>query len=87
MKPLNRSLGNAIREDTRSVPSVVDGFGKTIVGSYVLNVLLKHHALNVRKNWGIGACKGSLPENFVAELRSLEKAKVEAQREALLSTM
>ena len=38
-----------------------------------------HHQ---HKGGGIGACKGSPPENFVAELRSLEKAKVEAQREA-----
>ena len=38
-----------------------------------------HHQ---HKGGGIGASKGSPPENFVAELRSLEKAKVEAQREA-----
>jgi len=42
---------------------------------------IRKHIINA-KGGGIGACKGSLPENFVAELRSLEKAKVEAQREA-----
>ena len=51
---------------------------------------IRKHIINAKGGGGgggIGACKGSLPENFVAELRSLEKAKVEAQREALLSTM
>ena len=43
---------------------------------------IRKHIINA-KGGGIGACKGSLPENFVAELRSfMEKAKVEAQREA-----
>ena len=30
---------------------------------------------------GIGACKGSPPKNFVAELRSLEEAELEVQRD------
>ena len=51
---------------------------------------IRKHIINAKGGGGGGwnrGLQGSLPENFVAELRSLEKAKVEAQREALLSTM